>query len=226
MSSRGCDGLVRNLKGRFSHDMAHIEKTGFLVKRLILSRKQASRDGFTFPIMIFLTSNFYVKLYSCIDIYAYSCLKLLSNRPKAILNPCSNHEIRMPFEHGFQLKMRFTGRTLFQRCYLILRRFPFQTFVKKNVNANVMLVFAQITSHFTRIKMANVKEFVAIFCELFTFLCYFWLYFTMESLRKCKNNNHTCLFQCINISHVSRKQFEPSAWWSRVQTTSSSHGKC
>ena len=35
--------------------------------------------------------------------------------------------------------------------------------------------------------------------------------FSIESLKECKNNDHTCLFQCINISRVSRKQFEPSA---------------
>ena len=47
-------------------------------------------------------------IYSCIDIYAYSCLKLLSNRPEAIFkqqNPSSNHEIRVLFEHSFYLKM-------------------------------------------------------------------------------------------------------------------------
>ena len=41
---------------------------------------------------------------SSMNIYAYSCLKLLSNRPEAILkqqSPCSNHEIHVPFEHGF-----------------------------------------------------------------------------------------------------------------------------
>ena len=32
--------------------------------------------------------------------------------------------------------------------------------------------------------------------------------YSMESLKKCKNNDHTCLLQCINISCVSRKQFE------------------
>ena len=67
----------------------------------------------------------------CIDIYAYSCLKLLSNRPEVVLNPCSNHEIRVPFEHGFQPKMRIAGRTLFQQCYPVLRCCPFQTFVKE-----------------------------------------------------------------------------------------------
>ena len=29
------------------------------------------------------------------------------------------------------------------------------------------------------------------------------------SLNDIMNNDHTCLFQCINISRVSRKQFKP-----------------
>ena len=40
------------------------------------------------------------------NIYAYSCLKLLSNRPEAIIkqqNP-SNHEINVPFEHDILAK--------------------------------------------------------------------------------------------------------------------------
>ena len=43
------------------------------------------------------------KYNSCINTYAYNCLKLLSNRPKNVIkqqNPCSNHEIHVPFEHG------------------------------------------------------------------------------------------------------------------------------
>ena len=39
----------------------------------------------------------YIKKNSCIDIYAHSCLKpFLIGR-----KPCSNHEIHVPFEHGF-----------------------------------------------------------------------------------------------------------------------------
>ena len=71
-------------------------------------------------------------------------------------------------------------------CFMSL---PFSNICKNIVN--VMLVFAQITSPFTRNKMADVQEFLAIFGEFLRFLCYFWLYFKMESLRKCKNNNHT-----------------------------------
>ena len=45
-----------------------------------------------------------MNLNSCMNIYAYSCLELLSNRPEAALkqqNPCSNHEIHVALEHGF-----------------------------------------------------------------------------------------------------------------------------
>ena len=44
----------------------------------------------------------FVKKYSCIDIYANSCLKPFSLRLKAVFkqqNPCSNYGIDMPFEH-------------------------------------------------------------------------------------------------------------------------------
>ena len=40
-------------------------------------------------------------------IYAQSCLKPFSIGPKAEFkqqNPCSRHEIHVPFEHGFWLK--------------------------------------------------------------------------------------------------------------------------
>ena len=45
---------------------------------------------------------------SCLDIHAHSCLKPFSiTRRKTIFKqqiPCSNHEIHVPFEHGFGLK--------------------------------------------------------------------------------------------------------------------------
>ena len=80
--------------------------------------------------------------------------------------------MRVPFEHGFQLKMRIAGRTLFQRSYLVLRHCPFQTFVKKIVN--VMLVFTQIRSSFTRNKMADVQEFLAIYVSFYVILVIFY----------------------------------------------------
>ena len=49
-----------------------------------------------------LTSN----LRSCKYIYACSCLKPLSNQLEAVFKqrkPCSNHEIHMLFERGFNL---------------------------------------------------------------------------------------------------------------------------
>ena len=48
-------------------------------------------------------------LYSCIDIYAYSCLKVLSNRPEAVFNPCSNHEICVPLNMVFSRKCALRG---------------------------------------------------------------------------------------------------------------------
>ena len=54
-----------------------------------------------------LSSVLNTRSYSCIDIYAHSCLKPFSIGPKAVLkqqNPCLNHEIHVRFEHGFRLK--------------------------------------------------------------------------------------------------------------------------
>ena len=45
-----------------------------------------------------------MKDYSYIDINAHSCMKPFSIGPKAMFkqqNPCSNHQIHVPFEHGF-----------------------------------------------------------------------------------------------------------------------------
>ena len=57
-----------------------------------------------------------IKVPSCMNIYSYSCLKLLSNRQEATLkqnNPCSNQEIHVAFEHGFYLNIRIACRILF-----------------------------------------------------------------------------------------------------------------
>ena len=45
--------------------------------------------------------------FSCIDIYAHSCLKPFSIQLEAVLkqqNPCTKHEIHTRFGHGFWLK--------------------------------------------------------------------------------------------------------------------------
>ena len=54
-------------------------------------------------------------IHSCIDTYAHSCLKPLSNEQPVFKqpNPCSNHEIRVLFEHGFYLKILKTDLGLF-----------------------------------------------------------------------------------------------------------------
>ena len=47
-----------------------------------------------------------VNQYSCIKFYKHSCLKLCLNGQEVVFkqqNPCSNHEIHMLFEHGFDL---------------------------------------------------------------------------------------------------------------------------
>ena len=71
--------------------------------------------------------------YSCIDTYAHSCLKPLSNEQKSCSNnqnSCSKHEIRMLFEHGLYLKnpqerprfviMMLCGKTLRHCVYVLL----------------------------------------------------------------------------------------------------------
>ena len=140
---------------------------------------------------------------SCINIYAYSCLKLLSNRSEAVFkqkNPCSNHEIRMLFEYGFSLKAILCLRDVTCRCPC----------------SNNCKAFCQRHSSFSRNDVIvsmyqNGSRISTGFQWVFTVLMLFSVRFSIESLRKCKNNDHTCLFQCINICHISRKQFDPSA---------------
>ena len=60
--------------------------------------------------------NIFTNIHSCINVYAYSNLKLLSNRQEAIFkqqNPCSNRKTCVPFEYGFLLKILDTGLDLF-----------------------------------------------------------------------------------------------------------------
>ena len=45
--------------------------------------------------------------------------------------------------------------------------------------------------------MADTQEFLLLFGE---FLMLFSVIFSMKSLIKCKNNDHTCLFQCITLA--------------------------
>ena len=57
-----------------------------------------------------------MKIFSCINIYAHSCLKPLSNALKAVfkrLKPCLNHGIYVLFEYGFYTKILKMGRRLF-----------------------------------------------------------------------------------------------------------------
>ena len=57
--------------------------------------------------------------------------------------------------------------------------------------------------------MADAQEFLSVLGDFKGFYVMFG-YIVMVSLIKCKNNDQTCLFQCINISRLSRKQFAAS----------------
>ena len=101
-----------------------------------------------------------------------------------------------------------------------------QSYVKHFVNINIFLVFAQMTSLFSCVYQNGRHSRISFgFHLVFTLLILFSVRFSMEALRKCKNKDHTCLFQCINICCVSQKNFKPLVWWPQVQTTSSSQGK-
>ena len=47
----------------------------------------------------------------------------------------------------------------------------------------------------------------------------------LKSGRICKNNDHTCLFHCINTYGVPRTMIEHEAEWPSVQTASSGPGQ-
>ena len=46
---------------------------------------------------------------------------------------------------------------------------------------------------------------------IFNVLATFSVLFMLKSGKICKNNNHTCLFHCINTCRVPRTMFEHSA---------------
>ena len=78
---------------------------------------------------------------SCMNIYAYSCLKLLSNRPDAALkqhNPCSNHEFHVAFEHVFYLNKNIIMSS-FKSSRDIQRKRVGQTAVSDNQSSSVTL---------------------------------------------------------------------------------------
>ena len=54
----------------------------------------------------------------------------------------------------------------------------------------------------------------------------FFVGFWLESGQICKNNNHTCLFHCINTCQVPWEMFEHLAWQPLIQTASSGPDKC
>ena len=54
------------------------------------------------------------------------------------------------------------------------------------------------------IKWPTLKNFIRFSVSLYVFML-FSVIFSMKSFRKYKNNDHTCLFQCIHRSRASRK---------------------
>ena len=100
---------------------------------------------------------------------------------------------------------------LFSVTLLHFTSLPFSIICKKfcqhhaNFCANYVIV-----SHIS--KWPTLKNFYH-FSVSFTFFNVIFGYFR----RKCKNNHHTCLLQCIKISPVSRKQFESSCFHSFQQ---------
>ena len=54
----------------------------------------------------------------------------------------------------------------------------------------------------------------------FNVLAAFSVRIGLEYGKICKNNDHTCLFHCINTCRVPRKMFEHEADRPRVQTAS------
>ena len=54
-------------------------------------------------------------------------------------------------------------------------------------------------SLFTCNKMTDVQEFLVIFSEFFM-LVLISLYFAIESLKTCKNNDHTCSISVLRLA--------------------------
>ena len=86
-----------------------------------------------------------------------------------------------------------------------------QIYLRRWVSISYPTIYSK-PRHLTRrtIKMvAALKNFDRYEVSSNVFML-FLVIFSMESLKKCNNNDHTCLIQCINISCVSRKKFEPT----------------
>ena len=116
--------LVANPEGRFSHDVAQFKAPQLL--RILLSINQIVIKFFYYK-SVQTPHTGLSNTHSCINIYAHSCLKPLSNPLKAVfkqLKPCLNHGIHMLFEHGFYLKILKTGHKLFTWHQLTMQGCP------------------------------------------------------------------------------------------------------
>ena len=73
--------------------------------------------------------------------------------------------------------MRIAGRTLFPRRYFVFTSLPFSNICKKSVHVKNVSKFLRKLRHcFTRNKIADAQEFISVFGEFLSVLCYFRLY--------------------------------------------------
>ena len=135
-------------------------------------------------------------------------------------NPCSNHEIHILFEHGFELVtynehwivcMKLYGKAL-QPWQIILPLLCEKVTPVYDILVTLWRSKVWLWSHFLWRNPVSEKGYF----NVLEFSVQFWL----ESGKICKNNNYTCLFHCINTCHV------PNVVRPRVQTASLGPSKC
>ena len=138
---------------------------------------------------------------SCINIYTHSCLKPLSNPLKDFfkqLKPCLTHGIHVLFEHTFYLKILKTGHRLFTWHQTTMQGCP---------GISILSWFLLTSTSLQKGIFGCVQCCQSGFFMIFQVSS---MGFSWNQI-KCKNNDQTCLFQCINICWVPRKMFEHSA---------------
>ena len=118
-------------------------------------------------------------------------------------NPCSNHEIHVLFEHGFYLKKPYWALICMHDvtliCVAALTGHFADAFVRENVTRVYMTLWwrndvRKLTKTPFSFEKSSVRK------GIFDVLAAFSARFMLKSVKICKNNNHTCLFHCINTS--------------------------
>ena len=143
-------------------------------------------------------------LHSCINLYAHSCLKPLSNPLKALfkqLKSCLNHGIHVLFEHGFYLNIleKNDSARLLRNEHLVL--------IFVDVNVITFLAEWRQKERKTKWRLRMCTAVKETFSWVFRRL---QQEFSWNNI-KCKNKDQTFLFPCINICRVPRTMFEHSA---------------